>query len=92
VATVRAYVAAINGHHYARAWRLGGRNTGGSYPQFASGFGTTARDTLTIVSASGDVVTARITAHETDGTVNTYQGTYTVDNGVIIGFDVLQTG
>ena len=26
------------------------------------------------------------------GTVNTYQGTYTVNNGVIIGFDVLQTG
>ena len=92
VATVRAYVAAINGHHYARAWRLGGRNTGGSYSQFASGFGATARDTLSIVSVSGDVVTARITAHETDGTVNTYQGTYTVDDGVIIGFDVLQTG
>jgi hypothetical protein len=92
VATVRAYVAAINGHHYARAWRLGGRNTAGSYSQFASGFGTTARDTLTIVSVSGDVVTGRITAHETDGTVSTYQGTYTVDNGVIIGFDVLQTG
>lgn len=92
VATVRAYVAAINGHHYARAWRLGGRNTAGSYSQFASGFGTTARDTLSIVSVSGDVVTAQITAHETDGSVNTYQGTYTVDDGVIIGFDVLQTG
>ena len=92
VATVHAYVAAINGHRYARAWRLGGRNTGGSYSQFVSGFGTTARDTLTIVSVSGDVVTARITAHETDGTVNIYQGTYAVDNGVIIGFDVLQTG
>jgi transcriptional regulator with XRE-family HTH domain len=92
VATVRAYVAAINGHRYARAWRLGGRNSGGSYSQFVSGFGTTARDTLAIVSVSGDVVTARITAHETDGTVNIYQGTYAVDNGVIIGFDVLQTG
>jgi transcriptional regulator with XRE-family HTH domain len=92
VATVRAYVAAINGHHYARAWRLGGRNTGGSYSQFVSGFGTTARDTLTIVSVSGHVVTARITAHPTDGAVNTYQGTYTVDNGVITGFDVLQAG
>ena len=92
VATVRAYVAAINGHHYARAWRLGGRNAGGSYSQFTGGFGTTATDTLSIVSVSGDVVTARITAHQTDGAVNTYQGTYTVDNGVITGFDVLQTG
>lgn len=92
VATVRAYVAAINGRHYARAWRLGGRNTGGSYPQFVSGFGTTARDALTIVSVSRHVVTARITAHQTDGTVATYQGTYTVDNNVIVGFDVLQVG
>jgi len=92
VATVRAYVAAINGHHYARAWRLGGRNTGGSYPQFVSGFGTTARDALSIVSVSRHVVTARITARQTDGTVDTYQGTYTVDNGVIVGFDVLQVG
>jgi cytoskeletal protein RodZ len=92
VATVRAYVAAINGHHYARAWRLGGRNAGGSYSEFVSGFSTTARDTVTIVSVSGDVVTARITAQETDGTVNTYQGTYTVNKGLIIGFDVLQVG
>ena len=91
-ATVRTYVAAINGHDYARAWRLGGRNTGRSYPSFVSGFSTTVRDTLTIVSVSGDVVTARLTAQQTDGTVDTYQGTYTVDSGVIIGFDVLQVG
>ena len=89
-AAVRAYVAAINGHDYVRAWSLGGRNTGRSYPSFVSGFSTTARDILTIVSVSGEVVTARLTAQLTDGTVNTYQGTYTVDSGVIIGFDVLQ--
>jgi cytoskeletal protein RodZ len=91
-ATVRAFIAAINGHDYARAWILGGRNAGWSYPDFVSGFSTTARDTLTIESVSGDVVTARLTAQQTDGTVNTYQGTYTVENGVIIGFHVLQVG
>jgi len=91
-ATVRAFIAAINGHDYARAWILGGRNTGRSYPDFVSGFSTTARDTLTMESVSGDVVTARLTAQQTDGTVNTYQGTYTVESGVIIGFDVLQVG
>jgi cytoskeletal protein RodZ len=91
-ATVRAYVAAINGHDYARAWRLGGRNTGQSYPSFVSGFSTTARDTLTIMSVSGGIVTARLTAQQTDGTVETYQGTYTVHSGVIVGFDVLQVG
>jgi transcriptional regulator with XRE-family HTH domain len=91
-ATVRAYVTAINRHHFARAWRMGGRNAGGSYPTFVSGFNGTARDTLTIVSVSGDVVTARLSALQTDGTVNTYQGTYTVHHGVIIGFDVVQVG
>ena len=89
-ATVRAYVAAINGHHYARAWRLGGRNAGGSYAGFVSGFSGTAKDTLTIVSVSGDVVTARLGAQQTDGTVDTYLGTYTVQHGVITGFDVGQ--
>ena len=91
-ATVLAYVAAINGHDYALAWSLGGRNTGRSYPSFVSGFSTTVRDTLTIVSVSGDVVTARLAAQQTDGAVDTYKGTYTVDSGVIIGFDVLQVG
>jgi hypothetical protein len=89
---VRAYIAAINGHHYARAWRLGGRNTGGPYSGFVSGFSGTAKDTLTIVSIGGEVVTARLSARQTDGTVNTYQGTYTVHHGVIIGFDVVQLG
>jgi len=88
--TVRAYIAAINGHRYARAWRLGGRNTGGSYTGFVSGFTGTAKDTLTILSVSGHVVTARLTARQTDGTVNTYQGTYAVHHGVITGFDVVQ--
>ena len=87
---VRAYVAAINGHHYARAWRLGGQNTGGSYPSFVSGFTGTAHDTLTIVSVAGDVVTARLSAQQTDGTVQIYQGTYTVHHGVITGFDIVQ--
>jgi transcriptional regulator with XRE-family HTH domain len=89
-ATVRAYIAAINGRNYARAWRIGGRNTGGSYAGFVSGFTGTARDTLTILSVSGQVVTARLSALQTDGTVNTYQGTYTVHHGVIVGSDVVQ--
>ena len=89
-ATVRAYIAAINGHDYARAWSLGGQNAGESYSGFVSGFSTTATDTLTVVSVSGDVVTARLTAVQTDGTVDTYQGTYTVHHGVIVGFDILQ--
>jgi hypothetical protein len=89
-ATVRAYYAAINNHRYARAWRLGGRNTGQTYRAFASGFAGTAHDTVTIQSVSGDVVTARLVAEQTDGTVKTYQGSYTVEGGVITQFRVQQ--
>src|SRR6266516_6143105 len=89
-ATVREYYAAINNHRYARAWRLGGRNTGQTYNAFVSGFAGTAHDTVTIRSVSGDVVTAQLAAQQTDGTVKTYQGSYTVEGGVITQFDVRQ--
>src|SRR5215475_5263555 len=89
-ATVRAYYAAINDHRYARAWRLGGRNTGQTYHAFVSGFAGTAHDTVTIQSVSGDVVTAQLAAQQTDGTVKTYRGTYTVEGGVITQFNVQQ--
>jgi len=88
--TVKAYYAAINGHHYARAWRLGGRNSGSSYASFVGGYATTQHDTVTILSVSGNVVTARVAALQTDGTVKTYQGTYTVSNRVISHFNVHQ--
>jgi serine/threonine-protein kinase len=89
-ATVRAYYAAINNHRYARAWRLGGRNTGQTYHAFVSGFAGTAHDTVTIQSVSGDLVTAQLAAQQTDGTVKTYRGSYTVEGGVITQFDVQQ--
>ncbi len=89
--TVRAYIAAINSHDYIRAWSLGGRNSASSYPAFRQGFSTTARDTLAIESVSGNVVTAQLTARQTDGSVKTYHGTYTVENGVITKFNVRQT-
>jgi hypothetical protein len=92
VATVQAYYAAINQHRYTRAWRLGGRNTGSSYQSFVSGFATTAHDRVTIQFVSGNIVTAELTARLTDGTVNTYQGTYFVHHGVITRFNVHQIG
>jgi serine/threonine protein kinase len=82
-ATVQAYFAAINDHDYARAWDLGGKNTGSSYPAFISGFNGTSKDNLTVVSVSGDVVTVKLAADQTNGTVKNFQGTYTVINGVI---------
>jgi serine/threonine protein kinase len=87
-ATVTAYVAAINNHDYRKAWNLGGKNTGQSYNAFADGFAGTANDQLTIVSVAGDVVTVRLAAAQTDGTVDDYHGTYTVAGGVITQSDI----
>jgi hypothetical protein len=89
-ATVRAYFKAINRHNYGRAWRLGGRYTGSSYAAFVSGFAGTEHDAVTIQSVSGHVVTARLAAQQTDGSVKTYEGTYRVSHGVITGFQVAQ--
>ena len=91
-ATVQAYVAAINAHDYAKAWALGGKNTGNSYSAFQQGFNGTAQDNLTVTSVTGNVVTAQLAAMQTDGSVKNYQGTYTVNNGVITNFDIRQTG
>ena len=85
---MQAYIAAINQHNYPRAWDLGGKNTGQSYNAFASGFNGTASDQLTIVSVSGDVVTVQLAATQTDGSVDDYQGTYTVVDGVITQSDI----
>ena len=87
-ATVRAYYSAINSRNYARAWHLGGRFTGSSYSAFAAGFQGTAYDEVSILSVTGSMVTARLAARQTDGSVRTYQGTYWVTDGVITRFAV----
>ena len=91
-ATVRAYIGAINHHDYAKAWSLGGKNLGGSYATFVRGFDATVTDDLTVLAVSGNIVTARLAARQADGTVKVYQGTYTVDKGVITGSGVRQIG
>lgn len=80
---MRAYFRATNSHDYGRAWHLGGRYTGTSYSSFVAGFQGTAHDKVTILSVAGKVVTARLAARQTDGSVRTYQGTYRVTHGVI---------
>jgi serine/threonine-protein kinase len=91
-ATVQAYFAAINDHDYGQAWDLGGKNTGSSYDKFKSGFADTARDDLTIVSVAGDVVSVKLDATQTDGSVHHFQGTYTVSNGVITQSQIQSAG
>ena len=89
-ATVRAYFAAINDKDYAAAWRLGGVNTSTPYASFARGFHQTASDKVTILSVNGNVVTARLTAQQKNGTISVFQGTYTVEGGIITQFNVHQ--
>jgi serine/threonine protein kinase len=92
---VQSYFAALNQHDFRAAWQIGGRNAGGqnahaTYAKYVAGYRGTASDVVQILSVSGNVVTARVTAGQTDGTVKVYQGTYTVTDGQITGFDVKQ--
>jgi serine/threonine protein kinase len=87
--TVLAYFAALNHQRYARAWKLGGENTvNESFAKFRNGYSATAHDAVQIVSVEGDVVTAKLTATQTDGTTRTFAGTYTVVGHEIMSADV----
>jgi Protein kinase domain len=89
VETVRAYFTAINQHRYGAAWKIGG--LGEQFSTFEAGYAGTKHDSVTILSTVGNVVTARLVAKQTDGSVKTYEGTYTVTRGVITKADVQQT-
>ena len=86
-AVVQAYYAAINNHDCSTAWSLGGDNLsaaqGETYQQFCQGFSTTSHDTLTVDSVAGNTATVTIVAGHTDGSSQTYRGSYVVGNGVI---------
>jgi hypothetical protein len=87
---VKRYYAAISRRAYGRAWKLGGDNTKTSYPQFVAGYRGTRRDEVTILTWTGDQVTAKISAFQANGAVKQYQGTYLVRSGVITSFNVRQ--
>jgi len=92
-ATAEAYIAAINAHDYARAWHLlGAKYTASSYSAYVNGFKGTAKDKLTVLSVAGDVVTVRLAATQTNGSVKSYQGTYTVVGGVITEANIQRVG
>jgi hypothetical protein len=89
---VQAYYQAINEHQYRTAWNLGGQNTlpRTTYASYVAGFNGTASDVVEILSVSGNVVTAQVTANQTDGTAKVFAGTYTVTDGQITAFDVVR--
>jgi len=80
---VEQYFTAINSHNWRRVWELGGKNFGQTYRQMVAGYRGTAHDVVTGVVARGDTVSLRLAAHQTNGTVQTYQASYEVHGGVI---------
>jgi hypothetical protein len=82
--------ASINAKNYRLAWNLGGSTTTASYSEFTAGFGTTLKDTFTLISVSGDVVTGRLSALQANGTTQVYEGTYTVAGNFIKKFNIQQ--
>jgi serine/threonine kinase PknH len=84
-AVVEAYFAAINAHKWRKVWNLGGKNFSRSYDQMVAGYRTTAHDALTSIHVHGNIVTVRLRARHTNGTVRTYRISYTVQDGVITG-------
>ncbi len=92
-AVLTQYYDAINNHDYRAAYRLNSQvRSSESFATFKQGFTGTQHDALTITGVTGDVVSFNLTADQTDGSVKTYQGTYTVQNGQIVGSNVKQTG
>ena len=93
-AVVQQFYQDINNGDYSDAWALGGDNIGGTnYSAWAAGYDTTVSVFLGTFSAFGsDQVQASLSALQSDGTTNTYEGTYTVSGGVIVAANIVQTG
>jgi len=90
---VSQFYQEITDHNYAAAWAAGGRNVSGGvgYDAWAAGYGTTESISLGTFSyfGSGQVQTV-LSALQTSGAVYTYTGTYTVQNGIIVGAHIVQ--
>jgi hypothetical protein len=92
-AVVTQFYADINEDDFADAWNIGGDNIAGpDYDAWVAGFADTTWVTLDSWGYFGsDEVTVDLTAPQTDGSVQTYQGTYTVENGVIVSASIVET-
>jgi eukaryotic-like serine/threonine-protein kinase len=80
---VEEYFAAINSHNWRKVWELGGKNFSQTYRAMIAGYRGTAHDVVTGIVAHGDTVSLRLAAHQANGTVQTYQASYKVHDGVI---------
>ena len=70
-----------------------GRQSGGSgYRTWMAGYATTASINASTVQTNHHTVSVNITATQTDGSIKTYTGTYTVAHGAIIAANITQAG
>jgi len=98
VAVVTQYYQDVSEKNYAAAWAIGGRNlaaeNGQTYASWVAGYaGTTASISITSYGTwSNGTVWCYISAVQYSGAVNTYYGTYTVANGVIVSASIQQVG
>ncbi|MEU3624645.1 hypothetical protein BS329_00430 [Amycolatopsis coloradensis] len=88
--TVIAYYDAINRRDFLTAWNLGGQRLakGGTYASYAKGYATTSWAALTVTNVSGNTVYVDLSARQTDGSLRTFSGSYTVSGGSITGADM----
>ena len=94
VSVVLQFYQDLTNHDYGSAWNLGGRNLNGGvgYSAWVAGYATTASIAVTGYGTWGDgTVWTHLSAAQTDGTVKTYDGTYTVAGGVIVSAHMTQT-
>ena len=92
-AVVMGFFQAVNNHNYARAWQLNtAAHSLSSYAAFKQGYAETAHDTVTITGVSGDVVSIQLASAQTDGTTKYFQGSYTVQNGMIVTASIEPVG
>lgn len=93
-AVVTQYYQDLSNGDYGDAWTLGGVNIAGTdYNTWVAGYATTTSVTLNAESQwNSSTVSASITATQSDGGSTSYQGTFTVEGGVITSADIKQTG
>jgi hypothetical protein len=92
-AVISTFYGDITSKGYAGAWALLGFDpNGASYAAWVAGYADTGVQTVTKISESGDQVSFNLTSTNPDGTVQTYTGTDTVQNGRIVAASIVQTG
>ena len=94
-AVVSAYYGDIESGNYTQAYALigDGATTGQSYQDFVAGFSCTGGQAVSENWESGDQVNFDLAATDScTGVTRQYTGTDTVQNGIIVAADVVQTG